>query len=93
MIREIFKMLNQYAVDNQSHVTSQPVSFPPHPVPGGMLSRCLGMPSRKDKTPDTGIRMVFRETFLQIQWRLLHHLIRKSQTHGSLMYQNTHHRI
>ena len=22
-----------------SHVTSQPVSFPPHPVPGGMLSR------------------------------------------------------
>ena len=25
-----------------SHVTSQPVSFPPHPVPGGMLSRTLG---------------------------------------------------
>ena len=24
-----------------SHVTSQPVSFPPHPVPGGMLSRSL----------------------------------------------------
>ena len=31
-----------------SHVTSQPVSFPPHPVPGGMLSRSKGMPSRKD---------------------------------------------
>ena len=31
-----------------SHVTSQPVSFPPHPVPGGMLSRSIGMPSRKD---------------------------------------------
>ena len=30
-----------------SHVTSQPVSFPPHPVPGGMLSRSIGMPSRK----------------------------------------------
>ena len=29
-----------------SHVASQPVSFPPHPVPGGMLSRSLGMPSR-----------------------------------------------
>ena len=29
-----------------SHVTSQPVSFPP--VPGGMLSRSIGMPSRKD---------------------------------------------
>ena len=31
-----------------SHVTSQPVSFPLHPVPGGMLSRPIGMPSRKD---------------------------------------------
>ena len=30
-----------------SHVTSQPVFFPPHPVPGGMPSRSLGMPSRK----------------------------------------------
>ena len=35
----------------QSHVTSQPVSFPPHPVPGGMLSRSIGMPSRKDGPP------------------------------------------
>ena len=34
-----------------SHVTSQPVSFPPHPVPGGMLSRSTGMPSRKDAPP------------------------------------------
>ena len=34
-----------------SHVTSQPVSFPPHPVPGGMLSRSFGMPSRKDGPP------------------------------------------
>ena len=25
-----------------SHVPSQPVSFPPHPVPGGMLSRSIG---------------------------------------------------
>ena len=31
-----------------SHVASQPVSFPPHPVPGGMLSRSIGMPSRID---------------------------------------------
>ena len=29
------------------HVTSQLASFPPHPVPGGMLSRSVGMPSRK----------------------------------------------
>ena len=34
-----------------SHVASQPVSFPPHPVPGGMLSRSLGMPSRNDGPP------------------------------------------
>ena len=34
-----------------SHVTSQLVSFPPHPVPGGMLSRSPGMPSRRDGPP------------------------------------------
>ena len=34
-----------------SHVTSQPVSFPPHPVLGGMLIRSLGMPSRKNGPP------------------------------------------
>ena len=32
----------------QTHVTSQPVSCPPHPDPGGMLSRSLGMPSRRE---------------------------------------------
>ena len=35
----------------RSHVASQPVSFPPHPVLGGMLSRSLGMPSRKNRPP------------------------------------------
>ena len=35
----------------QSHVTSQPVFFPPHPIPGGMLSRSIGMPSRRDGPP------------------------------------------
>ena len=35
----------------QSHVTSQPVSFPSHPNPGGMLSRSLGMPSRNNGPP------------------------------------------
>ena len=34
-----------------SHVTSQPVSFPLHPIPGGMLSRSFGMPSRKYGPP------------------------------------------
>ena len=34
-----------------SHVTRQPVSFPPHPVPGGILSRSIGMPSRREGPP------------------------------------------
>ena len=34
-----------------SRVASQLVSFPPHPVPGGMLSRSTGMPSRKNGPP------------------------------------------
>ena len=34
-----------------SHVTSQPVSFPPHPIPEGMLSRSIGMPSRNYGPP------------------------------------------
>ena len=35
----------------QSHVTSQPVFFPPHPDPGGLPSRSLGMPSRNNGPP------------------------------------------
>ena len=34
-----------------SHVASQPVFFPPHPIPGGMLSRSTGMPSRREGPP------------------------------------------
>ena len=53
--------------------------FPPFRDPGGMLSRSLGMPSRSDRPPDIfRIRMENQETFLQIQQRLLHHLVRKS---------------
>ena len=29
----------------------KPVSFPPHPIPGGILSRSKGMPSRRDGPP------------------------------------------
>ena len=51
MIREISKMLNQYAVD----YPTLPVNLcfsPPFRDPGGMLSRSVGMPSRNDKPPD-----------------------------------------
>ena len=34
-----------------SHVSSQPVSFPPFQNPGGMLSRSVGMPSRREGPP------------------------------------------
>ena len=34
-----------------SHVTSRPVSFPPHPFPEGMLSRSFGVPSRREGPP------------------------------------------
>ena len=34
-----------------SHVASQPVFFPRHPNPGGMLSHSLGMPRRKEGPP------------------------------------------
>ena len=43
-------MLNQCAVDN-SHVTSQRVSFPPHPVPEGMLKHSFVSPRRKEGPP------------------------------------------
>ena len=61
-----------------SHVTSQLVSFPPHPVPGGMPSRSIGMPSRQEGPPSIWDTHVFRERFLQIQPRLLQHLIRRN---------------
>ena len=43
-------MLNQVR-SGHSHVTSQLVFFPAHPIPGGMQSRSIGMPSRKDGPP------------------------------------------
>ena len=36
-----------------SHVTSRPVSSPPHPIPEGMLSRSVGMPSRREGPPSS----------------------------------------
>ena len=40
----------------RSDIPTLPVnlSFPPHPVPGGVLSRSFGMPSRKDGPPRFG---------------------------------------
>ena len=35
----------------QSHVPSQPVSFPPHPIPEGMLRQSFVSPSRREGAP------------------------------------------
>ena len=59
-----------------SHVTSRPVSFPPHLIPGGMLSRSIGMPSRREGPPsiwDTD--GISGNEFLPIQLRPLQHFI------------------
>ena len=61
-----------------SHVASQPVSLPPHPVLGGMLSRSKECRAAKMGRQAFGTHMVYRETFLQIQPRLLQHLIRRN---------------
>ena len=53
------------------HVTSQPVSFPPHPA---VIQECR---AAKNGRQAFGTHMVYRETFLQIQPRLLQHLIRR----------------
>ena len=65
-----------------SHVTSRPVSFPRHPIPEGMLSRSFGVPATKNCRQAFGTRMVYRETFLQIQMRLHQHLILKKCING-----------
>ena len=38
--------------NGHSHVTYQPVSFPPHPIPTRMLNRSIGMPSRREWPPN-----------------------------------------
>ena len=50
--RQVFRQTESVR-SGHSHVTSQPVSFPPHPILGGMLSRSMGMPSRREGPPST----------------------------------------
>ena len=44
------------------HDASRPVSFPPHPIPEGMVSRSFGVPSRREAAKHLG-HMVYRKTF------------------------------
>ena len=92
MIREIFKMLNQYAVDSPtlpvnlrfSHLSEILAECSP------VLCECRAATIGRQVF---GTRMAYRETFLQIQRRLLQHLIRKGSILGFLIYQNTHHHM
>ena len=59
-----------------SHVTSRPVSFPPHPIPEGMLRLRIAAPQR-GTVKHLG-HMVHRETFLQIHMLPLQLLILKN---------------
>ena len=66
-----------------SHVTSRPVSFPLHPLPEGMLSRSLGMPSRREGPPSVwDTHGVLGNVFLQIHLHLHQHLILKNCING-----------
>ena len=65
-----------------SHVTSRPVSFPPHPIPEGMLRPSFVSPRRKNGRHAFGIHMEIRETFLQIQMRHHQFLILKNCING-----------
>ena len=49
-----------------SHVTNQPMLFPQHPIPEGMLRPYSYRRAAKKGRHAFGIHMVYRETFLQI---------------------------
>ena len=90
--RDFFKILHQYAVDNPTLPVNQCFS---HLIQilaecQAVLCECQAATMGRQVF---GTHMVYRETFLQIQRCLLQHLIRKSQIHGSFMYQNTRHRM
>ena len=65
-----------------SHVTSRPVSFPPHPISEGMLSPSFGVRAAVKGRQAFGTHMVHLETFLQIQMRHHQHLILKNCING-----------
>ena len=54
-----------------SHVTSRPVSFPPYPIPGGMLIRSIGMPSRREGPPSIWDTHGISGNAFQIQMRVI----------------------
>ena len=75
-----------------SHVTSQPVFFPPHPIPGGMQSRSLGMPSRREWAAKHLVHTWYiRKRFCKSRYVIFSTLSAGVESIGVLIYQNTHH--
>ena len=58
------------------------MSFPPHPIPEGMLRHSSVTPCRREGPPSIWDTHGNRETFLQIQMRLHQHLILKNCING-----------
>ena len=84
MIQKIFRMLNQFAVE----IPTLPVDKC-HQILGGMLSRSIGMPSRREGPPSIwDTHGISGNVFLQIQMRPLQHLIRRNWIHGVLICRN-----
>ena len=66
-------MLNQFAVETHM-LPVDPVSFPPHPIPEGMLRHSFGVPSRREGPPSIwDTHGTIGKRFLQIQMRLHQH--------------------
>ena len=63
-------------------VTNQPMLFPKHPIPEGMLRPSFVSPRRKEGTPCTRETRFFGKRFLQIQMRLHQHRIRRNYIHA-----------
>ena len=82
MIQENFRMLNQFAVE----IPTLPVDqCPPHPIPEGMISRSIGMLSRRKGPPSIcDTHGTLGNFFLQIQMLLFQHIIRRNWIHGVL---------
>ena len=92
MIREMFKMLNQYAVDSPTLLVNQ--FFPTSSRSWWNVKPFSGNAEPQQWAAKyLGHTWYIGKRFLQIQRRLLQHLIRKNRIPGSLMYQNTHHHM
>ena len=66
-----------------SHVTSRPVSFPPHPIPEGMLRHSFLTSCRREGPPSIwDTHGTSGNVFLQIQMRHHQHLIHKNCVNG-----------